>query len=68
LADIALAGCAETEFATDIDELNAPVDAGGRMRWVAQLLLAHADRIEHRRIDIEWIDQGVADRFGAALT
>src|SRR5215471_433593 len=62
------AGAAETEFLADIDELNAPVNSGRRMRPIAQLLLAHAHRFEHGRIDIEWIDQGIPDRFGAALT
>ena len=38
------------------------------MRWVTQLLFAHADRFERGRIDIEWIDQGIPDRFRASLT
>src|ERR1700720_1213183 len=62
-----LTRAAEAEFLADIDELNAPVDARRRVRRIAQLLLAHADRIQHGGIDAEGIDQGLADRFGAAL-
>ena len=63
-----LARAAKTEFLADIDELNAPVDSGRRVLGIPQLLLAHADRFEYGRIDIERIDQGIADRFGTALT
>ena len=59
---------AKTEFLADIDELNAPVNAGRRMRRIAQLLLTHTDRFKHTRIDVEWIDQGIADRFCTPLT
>ena len=37
------------------------------MRRIAQLLLAHADRLQHRGIDPERIDQGGNDGLGAAL-
>jgi hypothetical protein len=59
---------AKTEFLADIDELNASVDSGRRVRGIAHLLLAHADRFEYGQIDIERIDQSIADRFGAPLT
>ena len=62
-----LARAAEAEFLADIDELNAAIDARGRVRRIAQLLLAHADRFQHGGIDAERIDQGLADGFGAAL-
>src|ERR1700692_3049349 len=62
-----LAGAAEAEFLADIDELNAPVHARRRMRRIAQLLLAHANRFQDRGIDPERIDQGIADRLGAPL-
>jgi hypothetical protein len=58
---------AKAELLADIDELNAPVDSGGRVRAIAQLLLTHADRFERARIDIERIDQGIPDRLGAPL-
>jgi len=61
-------GAAKTEFLADINELNASIDSGRRVRGVAQLLLAHADRIEHGRVNIEWVDQGIPDRFCAPLT
>src|SRR5215472_18742764 len=67
-ADELLAGAAEAEFLPDIDELDAAVDARCRVRGVAQLLFAHADRFEHGWIDAERIDQRGADRFRAALT
>jgi hypothetical protein len=63
-----LARAAKTEFLADIDKLNASVDSGRRVLGIPQLLLAHADRFEHGRIDVERIDQGIADRLGAALT
>jgi hypothetical protein len=59
---------AKTEFLADIDELNASVDSGHRVLGIPQLLLAHADCFEHGPIDVEWIDQGIADRVSAALT
>ena len=61
-------GAAKTELLADINELNASVDSGSRMRGVAQLLLAHADGFERARIDIKWIDQGITDRLCAPLT
>src|SRR5580700_530119 len=67
LTEKLLTRAAETEFFADIDELDAAVDARRRVRRIAQLLLAHADRFQHGGIDTEGIDQGFADRFGAAL-
>src|SRR5580704_3710169 len=47
------ARAAEAEFLADIDQLNTPVDARRRVRRIAKLLLAHADRIKHGGIDPE---------------
>ena len=66
-ADELFARAAKAEFLADINELNAAVDPGGRVRRIAQLLLAHADRFDAGRIDAEWINQGIPDRFGAPL-
>jgi hypothetical protein len=67
-ANVSLAGRTKAEFFADIDELNAAVHSGGRMRGIAQLFLTHADRLEHGRIDVKWIDQSIADRFCSPLT